>query len=349
MESKLLEIKPGELKFVFELKKQSSCSIQLVNKTHQHVAFKVKTTSPRKYCVRPNVGIVMPKSACEFTVTMQAQRSAPPDMMCKDKFLIQSTVVPAGTADEDITPELFSKEEGKFVEENKLRVSLISPPVSPVLSPINEALKQGIIEPLPMRNHRGLFQVDFGKPEPVVPKAASPPKLVNGEQSPTADVKIKSAKEITVTKDAKVVEPYQKDINLCSKDNVAQMNQVEEKAERMKAKVVEPYVENINLCVKDEMKDMHLDEDVSERMNLIEGIAEIKTKLSELEAKIHKAEATIYDLTEARNLSNQEKDKLKEELALLKSRSGRKTVHDGFPLLFVVMVALISLTFGYLS
>lgn len=42
------------------------------------------------------------------TVTMQAQREAPPDMMCRDKFLIQSTVVPVGTSDEDITASMVS-------------------------------------------------------------------------------------------------------------------------------------------------------------------------------------------------------------------------------------------------
>lgn len=39
-------------------------------------------------------------------VTMQAQRVAPPDMQCKDKFLIQSTVVPFGTTEEDITSDM---------------------------------------------------------------------------------------------------------------------------------------------------------------------------------------------------------------------------------------------------
>lgn len=43
---------------------------------------------------------------CVHVVTMQAQRTAPPDMVCKDKFLIQSTSVPAGTIDEDITPSM---------------------------------------------------------------------------------------------------------------------------------------------------------------------------------------------------------------------------------------------------
>ncbi|KAJ6353962.1 hypothetical protein OIU76_002899 [Salix suchowensis] len=104
--AQLLEIQPQELKFVAEVKKQSSCSICLTNNTYHNVAFKVKTTTPKKYCVRPNVGVIDPKSTCEFIVTMQAQKVAPPVMVCKDKFLIQSTVVPVGTTEKDITSKL---------------------------------------------------------------------------------------------------------------------------------------------------------------------------------------------------------------------------------------------------
>ena len=39
---------------------------------------------------------------------MQAQRIVPPDMLCKDKFLIQSTIVPSGTTEEDITASMVS-------------------------------------------------------------------------------------------------------------------------------------------------------------------------------------------------------------------------------------------------
>ncbi|XVE65682.1 hypothetical protein DITRI_Ditri08aG0019300 [Diplodiscus trichospermus] len=141
MASELFEIHPQELKFTFELKKQSSCLIQLTNKTDQYVAFKVKTTSPKKYCVGPNTDVVKPNSGFEFTVTLQAQRVAPPDLMCKDKFLIQSTVVPFGTAEEDIASDMFSKESGKRVEE-KLKVFLTSPPHSPILAAINGELRQ---------------------------------------------------------------------------------------------------------------------------------------------------------------------------------------------------------------
>lgn len=41
-----------------------------------------------------------------YTVTMQAQRAAPPDMQCKDKFLIQSTIIPFGSTEEDITSDM---------------------------------------------------------------------------------------------------------------------------------------------------------------------------------------------------------------------------------------------------
>lgn len=41
-------------------------------------------------------------------VTMQAPRAAPPDMECRDKFLIQSTIVSSGTTDEDITASMVS-------------------------------------------------------------------------------------------------------------------------------------------------------------------------------------------------------------------------------------------------
>ncbi|XP_074317396.1 vesicle-associated protein 1-2-like [Silene latifolia] len=129
----LLNIEPLELQFSFELKKQASCSLQLSNKTENYVAFKVKTTNPKKYCVRPNTGVVSPRSTCDVVVTMQAQKEAPADLQCKDKFLLQSVIAPHGVTVKDITPEMFSKEAGHVVEECKLKVVYVSPqPPSPV-------------------------------------------------------------------------------------------------------------------------------------------------------------------------------------------------------------------------
>ncbi|KQK00520.1 vesicle-associated protein 1-2 [Brachypodium distachyon] len=131
----LLGIDPSELRFTFELKKQISCSLHLTNKTDEYMAFKVKTTSPKKYCVRPNNGIVAPRSTFDVLVTMQAQREAPPDMQCKDKFLVQSAIVSKDITPKDITGEMFTKESGNVVDEVRLKV-VYAPPSQP--TSINE-------------------------------------------------------------------------------------------------------------------------------------------------------------------------------------------------------------------
>ncbi len=39
---------------------------------------------------------------------MQAPKAGTAEKVCKDKFLIQSTVVPAGTTEKDITTDMVS-------------------------------------------------------------------------------------------------------------------------------------------------------------------------------------------------------------------------------------------------
>lgn len=136
----LLNVDPVEMKFPFELKKQISCSLQVSNKTEEHVAFKIKTTNPKKYCVRPNTGIVLPRSSCDIVVTMQAQKDAPTEMQCKDKFLLQSVIAPAGATPKEITAEMFNKDQGK-VEECKLKVVYVAPRQPP--SPVAEESEEG--------------------------------------------------------------------------------------------------------------------------------------------------------------------------------------------------------------
>lgn len=135
-----LEIQPSELAFPFEIMRQSSCSMQLTNKTDHYVAFKVKTTNPKQYCVRPNIGVVLPGSTCDVTVTMQAQKASPPDMICKDKFLVQSVAAENGATAQDINAAMFNKQPGKVVDEFKLRVVYV-PTTTP--NPIPEESELG--------------------------------------------------------------------------------------------------------------------------------------------------------------------------------------------------------------
>ncbi|KAI3756567.1 hypothetical protein L1987_56388 [Smallanthus sonchifolius] len=123
---KLVTIDPEELRFQVELEKPSHCDLKVSNATDKSVAFKVKTTSPKKYFVHPNSGVIPPWDTCIIRVTLQAQLEYPPDMQCRDKFLLQSTPVPPNNDTEELPPNTFSKEPGKQLEEYKLKVVYVA-------------------------------------------------------------------------------------------------------------------------------------------------------------------------------------------------------------------------------
>ncbi|TDL23270.1 VAMP-associated protein [Rickenella mellea] len=68
--------------------------LTVTNNNELPVAFKVKTTAPKLYCVRPNSGTVQPGESSEVQVLLQAMKEEPPlNAKCKDKFLVQSTLI----------------------------------------------------------------------------------------------------------------------------------------------------------------------------------------------------------------------------------------------------------------
>ncbi|OBZ71443.1 Uncharacterized protein C17C9.12 [Grifola frondosa] len=101
-------------------------SLAITNNNAQPVAFKVKTTAPKLYCVRPNSGRVEPGETVEVQVMLQAMKEEPAlSAKCKDKFLIQSTA---------ITPEKESmslqdiwNDGSEEVHSQKLRVVYLPP------------------------------------------------------------------------------------------------------------------------------------------------------------------------------------------------------------------------------
>lgn len=144
--NQLITVQPDELKFIFELEKQSYCDLKVINNTDNHVAFKVKTTSPKKYFVRPNTGVIQPWDSCIIRVTLQAQREYPPDMQCKDKFLLQSTIVAPHTDVDELPQDTFNKDSGKTIEECKLKVAYVSP-ASTQASSEDEGSKNAALSP----------------------------------------------------------------------------------------------------------------------------------------------------------------------------------------------------------
>ncbi|KAH9603971.1 hypothetical protein KSS87_023574 [Heliosperma pusillum] len=275
-----LEIQPREIRFVVELSKQSKCSIRLVNQTDEYVAFKVKTTSPKKYCVRPNVGVVLPKATYEFVVIMQAPKEVPADLTCRDKFLIQNTIVPEGTLEENITSEMvFSRDNERYIEERKLRVILSTPPPThaPALLPINGTQEQvnGHVESKTV-NKEELKPVKDSEDIPVYNVKLEPIK--NAKFDPTG-VAILNARLDVESESVKNTEPTTR--------KIAEVQQIEPRV----------------VVGEDEQR-------------LLKEVEEMKLKLHELEVKLNKTETTTSKLTEERRLAIQERESLQQEMIL---------------------------------
>lgn len=84
-----------ELKFRGPFKKMSTSHLELNNPTDNTVCFKIKTTAPKKYCVRPNSGVVYPKQNVMIAVCLQPFEYDPNEKS-KHKFMVQTIMAPEG-------------------------------------------------------------------------------------------------------------------------------------------------------------------------------------------------------------------------------------------------------------
>lgn len=116
-----VKVFPNNVSFLFELNRELFSTISLYNPTEKRVAFKVKTTSPDKYCVRPCTGVLDPENSLDLQVILRAFDTIPDDIEgCFDKFLVQSTAVePRETM---VTPITFDG--SSFIFETLLNVTM---------------------------------------------------------------------------------------------------------------------------------------------------------------------------------------------------------------------------------
>ncbi|VVC86186.1 unnamed protein product [Leptidea sinapis] len=100
MPNQVLTIEPSnELKFKVDSSGlfEQSCTtyMRLSNPTSDTVLFKIKTTAPKKYYVRPNSGLLDPYSKVEIAITPQPVHVEPNERH-KHKFMVQSVIAPEG-------------------------------------------------------------------------------------------------------------------------------------------------------------------------------------------------------------------------------------------------------------
>ncbi|XP_046896212.1 vesicle-associated membrane protein-associated protein B-like isoform X2 [Hypomesus transpacificus] len=87
-----------ELKFRGPFTDVVTTTLKLSNPTDRNVCFKVKTTAPRRYCVRPNSGIIDAGTSINVSVMLQPF-DYDPNEKSKHKFMVQSLLAPYDMTD----------------------------------------------------------------------------------------------------------------------------------------------------------------------------------------------------------------------------------------------------------
>lgn len=102
---------PNELKFRGPFTQTVTSDLTIRNVSNHLICFKVKTTAPKQYCVRPNGGFIEPGKDVKVQVILQPF-SYDPNEKNRHKFLVQSITCPPGSTPDDqdrlwkeVTPE----------------------------------------------------------------------------------------------------------------------------------------------------------------------------------------------------------------------------------------------------
>ncbi|XP_022654658.1 vesicle-associated membrane protein-associated protein B/C-like [Varroa jacobsoni] len=118
----ILQLEPKhELRFRGPFHEPTQAIMRLTNPSNKWICFKVKTTAPKKYCVRPTCGEIKPQSYTDVAVILQPVHYDPNDTQ-RHKFLVQSMNIENPTSVNHET--LWKNAEPNKIMEAKLRCVL---------------------------------------------------------------------------------------------------------------------------------------------------------------------------------------------------------------------------------
>jgi len=115
---------PMELSFKGPFTQPVTSSMKLKNPSDKSVCFKIKTTAPRRYCVKPNSGAIEPQGEMAVAVSLQPFDYDPTDKN-KHKFMVQSMFAPDGEYNQD---QLWKEADSNDLMDSKLRCVFVLPP-----------------------------------------------------------------------------------------------------------------------------------------------------------------------------------------------------------------------------
>lgn len=114
---------PNELTFTGPFTQAVSSYMKLKNPSDKKVCFKIKTTAPKRYCVKPNSGVVDPRDEIAIAVSLQPFEYDPAEKN-KHKFMVQSMFAPDGEINQDT---LWKEVDQNELMDSKLRCVFAMP------------------------------------------------------------------------------------------------------------------------------------------------------------------------------------------------------------------------------
>uniref|UniRef100_A0A3P9HFZ8 Vesicle-associated membrane protein-associated protein A n=1 Tax=Oryzias latipes TaxID=8090 RepID=A0A3P9HFZ8_ORYLA len=117
LEQVLILDPPSDLKFKGPFTDVVTTNLKLKNPSDRKVCFKVKTTAPRRYCVRPNSGVIDPGATVVISVMLQPFEYDPNEKS-KHKFMVQTIFAPSHVSDMD---SLWKESKPDDLMDSKLR------------------------------------------------------------------------------------------------------------------------------------------------------------------------------------------------------------------------------------
>lgn len=123
----------NEIRFQGPFTDVVTANLKLHNPSDKKVCFKVKTTAPKRYCVRPNSGVVEPSATITVSVMLQPIEGDASDKG-KHKFMVQSMFAPDDVEDLD---KLWGTAAPTDLMDSKLKCVFEENPSTPEQPPVN--------------------------------------------------------------------------------------------------------------------------------------------------------------------------------------------------------------------
>ncbi len=115
---------PMELSFRGPFTQPVTSSLRLKNPSDRPVCFKIKTTAPQRYCVKPNSSVIEPQDEMVVAVSLQPFDYDPMVNKNKHKFMVQSIFAPDGEYNQD---QLWTEADINDLMNSKLRCVFVLP------------------------------------------------------------------------------------------------------------------------------------------------------------------------------------------------------------------------------